>query len=206
MKNSIGWQHNNFEVPPRFETVTWDSLVELSTDEKLIAAQYAEQFLENGKYGSLAKTSLYLSSGISGTGKTSFSICLARDLIDLGKIRTYCLFKSYMILMEELRQDGDSFLNNPAFERMKNADFVIFDDIGVDRFNRSKAERYYMVLDYFWQHMRPAIFTSKFTIRELVNRVEDDVEPQLIESIASRLVGMCKEVKLGSSKDFRTND
>lgn len=205
MSNSIAWVSGNFQkqIPLRFREITWDVLTEISPEDKAIARKYVIAFPEHGRFKPTDKTSIYLSTDKSGTGKTGYSICLATDLIITGHISGYCLFKSYVILMDDLRQDKDFTIRNEVFRKIQNSSFTIFDDIGVKKINTSVAERYYMVLDYLWLNMKPAIFTSKFTINQLVNRFTDDVDIKLIESIASRLVGLCQEVELGNVKDYR---
>ena len=199
-KNSIQWQLENFKVPRRYKSIHWNDLVHLSATDKDVARKYISDFPSYGK------ESLYLSGGVSGTGKTAFSICLARDLIKSGKLNTYSLFIPYVILMDQLRQDLGAFTESSLFKHILGASFLILDDIGVEKLNRSTSERYYLLLEHLWLGKKPVIFTSKFTINQLLERADDTVDLKLLDSIGSRFVGMCKEVELSNERDFRDRD
>lgn len=197
VRNSVAFQLENFRVPDAYENVCWEDLVDIVFEDRAIAKQYVEDFPEN------QKTCLYVSHKTSGTGKTSFAICLAHDLIRSGKLKSYSLFFSYIELMDALRQDRISFADSPIYQKIKGVDFIVFDDIGVMRLNESVAERYYLILDLLWSQKIHAIFTSKFTINELLKRANDNVDKELMTSIGSRLEGICLEVALKNQRDFR---
>ena len=201
MANSPEFQRKLFNVPPRYRDIVWDDLTLVTDAEKQFAKEYVDKFPK------LDRQSIYLSNKVSGSGKTGFAFCLAFDLIEAGKLRTYPYFVSFSFLMEKLRQDRGSIIDASVFKEIMGADFVIFDDIGVEDLTTSVARRYYMLLEQLWLYQKACIFTSKFTLNELVTRAESNkmatVEDELLTSIASRLVGMCMELELENEQDFR---
>lgn len=197
MNDSITFQLSNFKLPPRYKDIEWDILTEVSAEQKQFAKNYVEAFPNN------EKESIYLFSESSGVGKTAYAVCLAKDLIRAGKLNKPPMFFSFRILMEQMRQDKN-ILDNPVFRAALNCSFAIFDDVGVRKFNDSVADRYILLLEQLWLYKRRAIFTSKLTIHELVNPSGLTSEMvKVMESVASRLVGMCEEYKLNNIEDYR---
>ena len=200
MNNSPEFQWEHAGVPNRFKSWTWEMLTDINDSAKDIAYKFVEDFPDNEKEG------LYLYSKISGTGKSTFSTCLLRDLIASGKTKRTSLFKPFVHLMDEFRASilqGESLISTTLFTRIQMTDLLILDDVGVERMNESVAQRYYMLVDYLWQMNKHVIFTSKFAIGELINRAQPSVETELLESIASRIMGLCRVVRLENDKDFR---
>lgn len=200
VQNSIEFQLNQFEIPKKYVNISWDQLTDIDESDKQLAKDYVSDFKRSGKH------SLYIYEKTSGTGKTSYAICLAKDLILSGKLSTYALYLSYSKLMDSLRQDRGPFVVSDLFRRIAGADFLLLDDIGVIRLNRSVAERYYLILELLWSEEIPVVFTSKFTINELLVRAEEDVDHGLLESIGSRFEGICEEIQLKNTRDFRSNE
>lgn len=199
MKNSKEFQSRIFEqtVPPRYKNISWEKLQDVPKKTVDFIKNYAYIYPAN------EKESIYLHSKISGTGKSSLSVCLARDLIGGGKLSMYALYISYITLMDKLRQDKGAFTDSLLFKRILGADFIILDDIGVERLSKSVAERYYLILEYLWQYKKPAIFTSKYSIFELINRGDETVDEEILTSIGSRMVGMCEEIEIEEVEDYR---
>jgi DNA replication protein DnaC len=198
--NSIQFQLEKFKAY-RYSGISWDQLQDVSDQDRAFASSFVEEF------GTRKRPCLYVSTSLSGTGKSSFAVCLAYDLIRAGKLKVGPLYIPHIKLMNELRQDKGSYVDSELFQTILLHDFLIFDDIGVERLTPSIAERYYIILEYLWLERGAAIFTSKFTINELVNRGSADLDPNLLGSIGSRLEGLCLEYELQNvNVDYRNND
>lgn len=207
--SSIEFILNNFKIPPRYNDIGWNNMIYLSDDEKSYSKSYVDAFPNNGKgeFKDGRKESIYLSNNVSGAGKTSYAICLTYDLIKSGKLTSVPLFVGFRVLMDLMRQDKESsFLGSDIYKKIMKSSFIIFDDVGAERFNASIADRYLLLLEQLWSYKKPAIFTSKYTLNELVRRGLNEVENEVLESIASRLVGMCDEFILSNQIDFRNMD
>ena len=206
MSNSIEFQLFQFnkQIPFVFKNMNWDvikgNVDKFSFDQcNSFVACYPVIDL---KY----KTGLYIYSKSSGTGKTSLAICTVGSLIQSGKTKGFSLFKLSIELMEELGvliMDGSSIESSKFFQSMMRADLIILDDVGVERLTESMATRYYYILDKLWRNRKHVIMTSKYSVEELIQRAENNVPTELIESIASRISGLCNMVGLKNEKDCR---
>lgn len=195
----IEFQLEKFNVPERYKDMNWAKLTNLTKEDTAFANKYMKEFPDN------EKESIYLFQNISGTGKTSFAICMVRNMIKMGKFKSGVpLFVSFRVLMETMRQDkDDSFLNNKLFNRILSSPFTIFDDIGTERVSESIVDRYLLLIEQLWLKKKPAIFTSKLKLSKFLERGEGKAEIEIIESIGSRLVGMCEEYELTNKEDYR---
>ena len=203
MSNTPEFQLKHFQaqIPKRYRQLQWKDLTAVDKQSMEFAQDYIEIFPNNDPQ------SIYLWSKVSGNGKTGYSVCLVRDLIAKGKIKNFACYFSYLWLLDKLRQDKDeSFSTSVLFDQIRRASFIIFDDIGVERLNPSVAERYYFILNHLWDDAKPSIFTSKFTLNELCNRADESVDIELLDSIGSRLSGMCGEQELTNGEDFRVRN
>jgi DNA replication protein DnaC len=200
MSNSPDFILEHFKLPPRYRDINWDMLTDLTKKDKAISKNYIKKYNSTEKD---VKESIYLCGEISGSGKTSLAICLAKDLIKSGKLKTKVLFIPFVVLMANMRQDKGTFEDSKIFRNIIESDFVIFDDVGVERLNSSIAERYYVLLEYLWLKKKHFIITSKFSINDLLNRSAENTDDEILDSIGSRLVGMCVEHRLENKKDYR---
>lgn len=199
-QKKIEFQLEKFKLPARYARplISWDMLTDLTVGDRAYAVKYVETF------PSSVKESLWLSNKKSGTGKTSVAICIVLDLIRAGKFDGVPMFVSFRVLMETMRQDREgSFLDNDLFWMILQSPLTIFDDMGVERVTASVADRYMLLVEQLWLKRKRAIFTSKFTLNKFLNRGGDTVEQELLDSIGSRLVGMCDEYVLENERDYR---
>lgn len=111
--------------------------------------------------------------GASGTGKTYLAACIGNFLLDAG---IQVLFVNVNAILSEIRysysQRGSEL---PIVERYTNAELVIFDDIGTEKYN-SKSEalsfaqdKLFQIIDGRYVRQNPTIFTSNYTLEQLVN-------------------------------------
>lgn len=203
MNNSPEFQLEHSEIPPLFLKYYWDDLTEISDEVKGYGHDYVNDFPNQFPKG------FYLMSKVSGTGKSTFATCILRDIINSGKTKHISIFKPFIHLMDEFREiimNGTSLKNSDLFKKIMSTDVLVLDDVGVDKMNNSMAQRYYILVDYLWQYEKNVIFTSKFTYNELIDRAEDNVETELLESIVSRIRGMCGDIiKLDNIRDYRAD-
>lgn len=200
-KNSKEFQYERAGIPKRFSEITWDTVTDISDKDKQRALLFVENYPDNHKSG------LYIHGKISGTGKTTFGICTLKALIESGKTKRTSYFVTFVDLMDDFRAlilSGQSLNSTKLFKKLTTADLVILDDVGVEKMNESMAKRYYTLLDHLWREQKHVIITSKFDIEELINRADEGVDIELLESIASRIQGMCEIIRLRNQKDFRT--
>ena len=111
--------------------------------------------------------------GPSGTGKTYLAACIGNMLLAAG-IRV--LFANVNTILSEIRyaysQRGSEL---PIVRKYTCADFVIFDDVGTEKYNaRTESmsfaqDKFFQIVDGRYIGQRPTVFTSNYTLEQLVN-------------------------------------
>lgn len=111
--------------------------------------------------------------GASGTGKTYLAACIGNFLLDAG---VSVLFVNVNAILSEIRyaysQRGSEL---PIVRRYTNAELVIFDDIGTEKYSaRNEAlsfaqDKLFQIIDGRYVRQKPTIFTSNYTLEQLVN-------------------------------------
>ena len=154
----------------RYAGASFDQAERTQTDSSVFDScmRYAVRWDKTGAKG----YGIYL-HGPSGTGKTYLAACIGNFLLDAG---IQVLFANVNAILAEIRysysQRGSEL---PIVERYTNAELVIFDDIGTEKYN-SKSEalsfaqdKLFQIIDGRYVRQNPTIFTSNYTLEQLVN-------------------------------------
>lgn len=195
MRNTIEFQIENFAYPSKFEKDTID-MWKGTTQGKI-----AESFINDYGTGQC----LFFNSDKSGSGKTSLAISIAKKLIELGRTKYNCHFYIADDLFEELREatlQGINLKSTPIFRNMMRSDLIIIDDLGVEKVTKFIAQRYFYLMNAFWNEGKSVIITSKFNLINCLYRAEPDVDDEMLTSLASRMRDMFIEVEF-SQVDHR---
>ncbi len=198
-RNSAEFQLRNFKVPSKI------GQLKLSDYEGTPLYDIGVKFIEEFS-NSTEPRGLYLHSENSGNGKSSFCVSLCRELIAIGKTKYNCFYYPADYLFEELRciyNKGDNLLYTPFFKHMIAADVVIFDDMGVEKMTEFIAHRYYYIVNALWAEGRTVLMTSKFDVVDLMRRAHPDVDNEVKQSIASRMLALMEQIEVKIKADHR---
>lgn len=131
------------------------------------------------------KKGVYLFGGY-GVGKTYFVSALANTLVASGKKVVFVKCNSFATDMSTLLVN-DSYAYEKLMNKIKNADYVIFDDIGTENVTSFSRDRLlYNILDYRMENRLCTIFTSNFDIdnlEERFNQLPDENSGRICERI-----------------------
>lgn len=129
--------------------------------------------------------------GACGVGKTHLAAAIANSQI--GKMPV--LFISCPDFLFELRE-GISKKGRPShlFDLARRVQLLILDDIGAEKSSEWVQETLFVLINYRYECMLPTIFTTNCSFAEL--------EEKLGQRIVSRIVEMCRIVKMGG-EDWR---
>ena len=116
---------------------------------------------------------LYL-NGPSGVGKTYLACCIGNMLLEAG---VQVLFANVNTILSEIRCSYAQRASElPIVRRYIEAEFVIFDDIGTEKYGGRQSEplsfaqdKLFQIIDGRYANMRPTVFTSNYTLEQLVN-------------------------------------
>lgn len=137
------------------------------------------------------KQSLYL-SGNPGSGKTYFSVCLLKELIESQKHPWIIYTRSYEI-DDELLVAVDERRELSVLQKYHEVPILFIDDLGVERVSDRIMRQYYSIIDTRINNFLPTVFTSNIPIEGIYKTLGD--------RIASRLE-MAFEIKF-PNKDLR---
>lgn len=110
--------------------------------------------------------------GQSGTGKTYLAACIGNMLLESG---VEVFFANVNTILSEIRyaySQRNSEL--PIVQKYMNAEFMIFDDIGTEKYStRTEAmsfaqDKFFQIIDGRYIRQKPTVFTSNYTLEQLV--------------------------------------
>ena len=142
-----------------------------------------------------SRKGLYI-MGPSGTGKTLLSWCIIHAAVKDGRS---ALFLPVTDLFDEMRRSWsrDSMARDMV-DRAKQADVLVFDEIGVDDQLRSWMRvALFKVIDFRVVNRRPTVFTSNCQPGELIHKLSDEHG-----RIMNRIIGSTNGVSL-DGQSFR---
>lgn len=165
---------HNFNVPPGRSSAL--------TSARIVATSH------------LSSQGIFL-TGPNGTGKTHLAVSILRET--LLRYTDSCRFIKIPPLLFEVKQafksnfyDSEDLL----IKRFLNYDLLILDEIGVEKVTPWALQTLYLIIDGRSSHLKKTIFTSNLTLQ--------DIEDNLDARFASRIVEMCKVVKV-DGEDYR---
>ena len=163
--------------------------------------QISSEALKNG-YG------LYL-YGTSGAGKTHLTACMANELLNQHK---QVLFTNFFEISNAIRKTFNTRATEEGLiDRIANVDFLFIDDLGTERVVKDgedlwMQEKIYEVINKRYNEKKPTIFTSNYSLQELVDdrglmgkTVDRIVE---MSTVILKLEGMSYRMKKRSTAPF----
>jgi DNA replication protein DnaC len=126
--------------------------------------------------------------GPVGTGKTHLGVALVKAAVEnavRAQRRATLLVTSAPALLSEIRssfRDGSALSEDDLIRRYASVEFLLVDDLGVERGTDFAVQVLYLIIDARYTAMRRTVFTSNLNVEEIAGRLGD--------RIASRICGM----------------
>lgn len=111
--------------------------------------------------------------GTCGTGKTYLAACIGNLLLNAGK--EVVLANVNTILTEIRYSYSQRGSERGIVERYMTAGLMIFDDIGTEKYAKANEslsfaqDKFFQIIDGRYVRRKPTIFTSNYTLEQLVN-------------------------------------
>lgn len=127
--------------------------------------EVSEKVLEDG-------LGIYIYGSV-GTGKSRLTACMANELMNQYK---QVLFTNFSEISKMIRatfgKSGDSEID--FINRLSSIDFLFIDDLGTERVQTKDGdlwlqEKIYDVINKRYNMKKPTIFTSNYSLQELIN-------------------------------------
>lgn len=192
----------------RYKTVSFET-TESGSESFNIAFNRCRKYCEVSDKVLNMGIGIYL-FGNKGTGKTRLTACMANNL--MRKYYT-TLFTNFSEISKEIREsfNKDRQSERKILSRLSEVDFLFIDDLGVERVMKGDQdlwlqEKIYDVINARYNNKAPIIFTSNFSLRELietrgiddrtVDRIMEMTEVMKIEGNSYRAVAKQNTEKL----------
>ncbi len=126
--------------------------------------------------------------GDVGVGKTHLAVAVMNELISRKRVPS--LFVAVPDLLDNLRGTYDDPRRNldEWMDAVKNAEFLVLDDLGSERPTPWVQERVFVIVNHRYRAELPTVFTS--------NVGPKDLAAQLGDRTASRIIAMCDWISL----------
>jgi len=185
------YTNEDLNIPLKFYEKTFDNYY---NHEKLIKTfrAYVNNY-QNEKKG-------YYLHGPVGVGKTHLALSLLKELAKVHGIRgKYITVVDFLQLKRRVYDQQQLEQRIIEFEQ---AEFLVFDDIGVEKVSTWVEEQITSLIDFRYRNELKIIFTSNYSLEELKNRFEDMVVGY---RITSRIAEMCISCYI-EYEDYRFKD
>ena len=176
---------------------------DIYTDDKnrVEIIKWMTKFIKDYREGKKVK-GLYL-NGSFGSGKSYLISAMINELVKDGKKGALIYYPNFLLNLKSAF--GKDF--NEQFEYAKNADLLLFDDIGTENVTPwSRDEILASILQYRMEEGLPTFFTSNLNLEELEAHLSADskkVDKLKAKRIIERINYMCDELKLISKNNRR---
>lgn len=137
--------------------------------------------------------------GKRGTGKTKLAAIIANARI---KEREPVLFVSVPDLLADMRNAYDSKNAPELVDAVKNAPFLILDDLGAERMTEWVGEQLFNIVNHRYNGRLQTIVTSNYSPAEIIKRMSANGDDMQGQRIMSRLYDMCERVEI-QGEDYR---
>lgn len=143
---------------------------------------------------------IYIHGG-KGTGKTHLMACMANDL--MGKYKQG-LFTNFLEVAKVIRSTFGKQTETEAeyINQLANIDFLFLDDLGTERFQTQNGdlwlqEKVFDVLNKRYNMRRPTIFTSNYSLPELIS------ERGIMDKTVDRIAEMSNAILQINGESYR---
>ena len=158
----------------------WNLYGESVEMQQNIVRSFIERFTEYQNAGK----SIYIFSKTKGSGKTMLACSMANEI--MNRLDICVKFVSVPELLEMTKRSYKDFAEKEDIEKIRTAELLILDDIGVETKKEWIDTELFRLIDYRYSNKRVTIFTSNIAIDAL----------KLNERIVDRIFSMCIKLNL----------
>ncbi len=181
-------------IPPLYIGKTFES-VEKRNESIELALQKAEQYVGHwNEYG--PKGYGFLFHGASGLGKTHLACALLQELQKRHEVQglyvtTYELIADQKKRFDKARRENDTQDGNTLMELCLEADFLILDEVGLERGTEFELDLIQTLLIRRFDHLKPTVMVSNLSFKTKNSRGKT-LGVYLGQRITDRLRQFCR--------------
>lgn len=184
--NQLKFLYRVSNIPKKYQKVHNLQLTEVDSDKQSFLESFRDNIVENVEKGK----GLILLSPVRGNGKTTWACIMLNAYIKAVALDNDMSVRVKFISVPELMQSLKDDFNREEKEmekfkkHIKQADLVVWDDIGAENPSNWAKEVLYNYINYRISNNLSQIYTS--------NKSKEDLERVLGERIFSRMLGQCQ--------------
>lgn len=173
-------------ISDRYKDASFDTCKTNENESFDIAFNRCKKYCENSDEILKKGYGIYL-WGDKGTGKTHLTACMANELTNQCK---NVLFTNFFEISRTIRATFKGKGNEiDVINKIANIDFLFIDDLGTEKVTKENEdtwlqEKVYEIINIRYNNMLPTIFTSNYSLQELVQ------ERGLMDKTVDRILGM----------------
>lgn len=166
------------ELSPRFKRVSLDNFATPTKEHKRLAA-IAERFV--GRFADVSNLpGGMVLLGEPGTGKTHFSIAIARELASMGLTPKYLTVSNLIKLVRS--GWGENGGEDIKLSKLFHYDLLILDEVGVQSGSANEKKIICEVIDGRYNAMRPTILISNLDSKGVASYVSERSVSRVLEN------------------------
>lgn len=140
--------------------------------------------------------------GESGTGKTHLTSCMANELMEQNYQVLFTNFAEISKMIKTTFKRDSKETENDYINQLANIDFLFIDDLGTEIVQKNDEdtwlqEKIYDVINKRYNANKPTIFTSNYSMKELV------VERGMMKKTVDRIMEMSTAIIKIEGKSYR---
>lgn len=183
------------KINPRLKGYMFENFrtEELNRKALVKAKDYADQVL-------FKKSKSLIITGNVGTGKTHLASSIANYLI---KNEVRVIFGTLINLLGEVKDTykNDAKTESNIIERYSKVPLLIIDDLGKEKPSEWTLEKLFTIINNRYENNLPIVITTNYNRDQLRERLANNQNYIIADSIISRLYQMCSGISLkGSDK------
>lgn len=132
--------------------------------------------------------------GDVGTGKTFFTNCIAKELLDRGKSVIYFTAPAIIEAITSTFKHNSEITSESLYEDIFNCDLLILDDLGTESYNSLTVEKIFVILNERLSRHKSTIISTNMDFRQITDIYS--------ERSISRILG-CYDVFVFRGDDLR---
>lgn len=137
--------------------------------------------------------------GKAGTGKTLYAAALMYEILRRnyceGRVLTmkFITFDDILLEIRHIFNTTGTITESQVIEKYRRADWLVLDDFGIHKQSDWTYQVLYSIINYRYEHLKPVIITSNFSLMDLAAKLDDD-------RVVSRLSVMCRSQRMDQIK------
>ncbi len=183
--------YNNSKMNIRLKSYSFNNYKVTSENKKALnkAKEYADNYIKK-----IEKGSLFITGGV-GTGKTHLAASIANELI---RNEIPVVFGTLINLLNDIKDSysSDGEKEGYIIERYSKVNMLIIDDLGKERPSEWTLEKLFTIINNRYENNLPVIITTNYNRDKLRERLSNNKNYEIADSIISRLYEMCKGIAI----------